>query len=59
MALGSDMTIAICGCVAQAEGEEILKRNKSVDIVVGPQNYHALPEILKKKDMAMDQLSGT
>ena len=50
LALGNNMTIAICGCVAQAEGEEILKRNKAVDIVVGPQNYHSLPEILIKKE---------
>ena len=50
LALGADMTIAICGCVAQAEGEEILKRNKAVDIVIGPQNYHSLPEILSKKE---------
>ena len=33
---GCDMTIAICGCVAQAEGKEIMRRNNSVDIVVGP-----------------------
>ena len=47
---GCDMTIAICGCVAQAEGKEIMRRNNSVDIVVGPQNYHVLPEILIKKE---------
>ena len=47
---GRDMTIAICGCVAQAEGKEIMRRNNSVDIVVGPQNYHVLPEILIKKE---------
>ena len=50
IALGKNMTIAICGCVAQAEGKEILKKNKSVDIVVGPQNYHVLPELLIKKE---------
>ena len=50
MAGGNDMTIVICGCVAQAEGKEILRKNKSVDIVLGPQNYHILPEILSKKD---------
>ena len=33
----------LAGCVAQAEGEEIFKRTKYVDIVVGPQSYHRLP----------------
>ncbi|MDC3090860.1 tRNA (N6-isopentenyl adenosine(37)-C2)-methylthiotransferase MiaB [Rickettsiales bacterium] len=47
---GRNMTIAICGCVAQAEGKEIMRRNNSVDIVIGPQNYHILPEILMKKE---------
>ena len=45
---GDDMIIAICGCVAQAEGNEIIKRNKDVDIVLGPQNYHKLTSILSK-----------
>ena len=36
------------GCVAQAEGDEILKRNKSVDYVVGPQNIQII-QLLKKK----------
>ena len=49
IALGKNMTIAICGCVAQAEGKEIIKRNKDVDIILGPQNYHLLPKILKEK----------
>ena len=47
---GRNMTIAICGCVAQAEGKEIMRRNNSVDIVIGPQNYHVLPKILVKKE---------
>ncbi len=45
---GGNMIIAICGCVAQAEGSEIIKRNKNVDIVLGPHNYHKLPSILSK-----------
>ena len=49
IASGRNMTIAICGCVAQAEGEEIIRRNSAVDIVLGPQNYHSLPKILHKK----------
>ncbi len=47
--IGKKMHIIVTGCVAQAEGEEILKRNKSVDFVFGPQNFHELPRILKKK----------
>ena len=50
LASGKNMTIAICGCVAQAEGKEIIKRNSAVDIVVGPQNYHSLPKILNEKN---------
>ena len=38
--------IAIAGCVAQAEGAEITRRAKTVDIVVGPQAYHKLPEMI-------------
>ena len=34
------MQIIVTGCVAQAEGEEILKRNKSVDYIFGPQSFH-------------------
>ena len=38
------MTIAVAGCVAQAEGEEIIRRAPAVDLVVGPQTYHQLPD---------------
>ncbi|MCY3981542.1 MAG: tRNA (N6-isopentenyl adenosine(37)-C2)-methylthiotransferase MiaB, partial [Alphaproteobacteria bacterium] len=41
-----DMLIAVAGCVAQAEGEEVMRRAPAVDIVVGPQAYHRLPEML-------------
>jgi len=41
-----NMTIAVTGCVAQAEGEVLLKRAPFVDIVVGPQAYHRLPELI-------------
>ena len=37
------------GCVAQAEGEEIINRNNSVDYVVGPQNIQVIPSLLKDK----------
>ena len=42
------LTIGVTGCVAQAEGEEILRRAPAVDLVVGPQTYHRLPELLRK-----------
>ncbi|MET0429649.1 MAG: tRNA (N6-isopentenyl adenosine(37)-C2)-methylthiotransferase MiaB [Microvirga sp.] len=43
---GREMRIVVAGCVAQAEGREILRRAPAVDIVVGPQNYHRLPDLL-------------
>ena len=45
---GSRPMIAVAGCVAQAEGEEIPRRAPSVDIVVGPQAYHRLPQMVAK-----------
>ncbi|HJS79165.1 MAG TPA: tRNA (N6-isopentenyl adenosine(37)-C2)-methylthiotransferase MiaB [Vitreimonas sp.] len=45
---GKAMTIAIAGCVAQAEGEEIIARAPAVDLVVGPQAYHKLPELIAR-----------
>jgi tRNA-2-methylthio-N6-dimethylallyladenosine synthase len=47
-AAGRDMKIAVAGCVAQAEGQEILNRAHAVDVVVGPQSYHRLPELLAR-----------
>jgi tRNA-2-methylthio-N6-dimethylallyladenosine synthase len=41
-----DMKVGVAGCVAQAEGEEILRRSPVVDLVVGPQAYHRLPEMV-------------
>ncbi len=46
------MIIAVAGCVAQAEGEEILRRAPFVDIVLGPQTYHRLPEMVAKASRA-------
>ena len=40
------MLIAVAGCVAQAEGEEIIRRAGAVDLVIGSQNYHRLPEMI-------------
>src|ERR1700731_1797828 len=43
---GRPMSIAVAGCVAQAEGSEIIRRAPVVDVVVGPQSYHHLPQLL-------------
>ncbi len=43
-----DLRIGVAGCVAQAEGEEIMRRQPLVDLVVGPQSYHRLPELEAK-----------
>jgi tRNA-2-methylthio-N6-dimethylallyladenosine synthase len=43
---GRHMSIAVAGCVAQAEGNEIIRRAPVVDVVVGPQSYHHLPQLL-------------
>ena len=40
-----NLKIGVAGCVAQAEGEEIIRRQPLVDLVVGPQSYHRLPEL--------------
>lgn len=43
-----NLKIGVAGCVAQAEGEEIMRRQPLVDLVVGPQSYHRLPELEAK-----------
>ena len=48
--IGRDMMITVAGCVAQAEGEEITRRAPWVDMVVGPQSYHRLPELITQLD---------
>src|ERR1700761_9590461 len=45
---GSRMLVAVAGCTAQAEGEEIIARAPVVDMVVGPQSYHRLPEMIAR-----------
>ena len=49
-----DLKIGVAGCVAQAEGAEILKRMPLVDLVVGPQSYHRLPEMARATDKTVD-----
>ena len=46
---GGDLLIGVAGCVAQAEGEAMLERAPFVDLVVGPQTYHRLPELLHRR----------
>ncbi|WP_420430669.1 tRNA (N6-isopentenyl adenosine(37)-C2)-methylthiotransferase MiaB [Kordiimonas sp.] len=52
---GKNMYIAVAGCVAQAEGPEMMKRAPAIDMVLGPQTYHRLPDMLKS---AEEQRSG-
>ncbi len=47
-AQGRETIIAVAGCVAQAEGAEIARRAPAVDVVIGPQSYHRLPELADK-----------
>jgi tRNA-2-methylthio-N6-dimethylallyladenosine synthase len=53
---GRETTLVVAGCVAQAEGSEIQRRQPAVDLVVGPQTYHRLPELLAqaKRDRVVD-----
>ena len=47
---GRRQMIGVAGCVAQAEGEEMLRRAPYIDMVFGPQSYHLLPEMLRKAE---------
>jgi len=57
-AAGADMIIAVAGCVAQAEGEEIIRRAPHVDVVLGPQTYHRLPEMVARACRAVAHERG-
>lgn len=48
-ARGGEMLVAVAGCVAQAEGQEIIRRAQTVDLVVGPQSYHRLPDLIGRR----------
>jgi len=48
VAAGKSLVIGVAGCVAQAEGREIVARQPAVDLVVGPQSYHRLPELIAR-----------
>ncbi|TVR10228.1 MAG: tRNA (N6-isopentenyl adenosine(37)-C2)-methylthiotransferase MiaB [Salinarimonadaceae bacterium] len=49
---GRETKVVVAGCVAQAEGAEILRRAKVVDVVVGPQSYHRLPAMVREAGAA-------
>ena len=49
-AINPNLKIAVAGCVAQAEGAEMLARASAIDVVVGPQAYHRLPDLLARAD---------
>ncbi len=56
---GDEMVIAVAGCVAQAEGPEIIARAPVVDLVVGPQAYHQLPELLARATRERGEVLAT
>ena len=56
---GSDMLVAVAGCVAQAEGQEIIRRAKTVDLVFGPQTYHRLPDLIARRLKTGDAIVET
>tara|TARA_B110000967_G_scaffold207969_1_gene258699 strand:+ start:56 stop:1360 length:1305 start_codon:yes stop_codon:yes gene_type:complete len=51
--------LLVTGCVAQAENQEMLKREKYIDAVVGPQSYHQLPSIIKKIENNKSRINST
>ena len=50
-----EVTVVVAGCVAQAEGEEMIRRAPVVDLVVGPQSYHRLPELIARASRAVGE----
>jgi tRNA-2-methylthio-N6-dimethylallyladenosine synthase len=56
---GKETLVTVAGCVAQAEGEEISRRAPVVDLVVGPQSYHRLPELLKQRRSTGERIVET
>ncbi|MAK59740.1 MAG: tRNA (N6-isopentenyl adenosine(37)-C2)-methylthiotransferase MiaB [Ponticaulis sp.] len=54
-ASGGKMLLGVTGCVAQAEGEEIMRRQPAVDLVLGPQAYHKLPELIARVHRAANE----
>lgn len=56
---GHKTTIAVAGCVAQAEGAEIIRRAPVVDLVIGPQSYHRLPDLIRRSRESHTQIVET
>ena len=56
---GQDMIVAVAGCVAQAEGEEIVNRQPAVDMVFGPQTYHDLPALVARAETKEKRILNT
>lgn len=54
-AQGKDLILVVAGCVVQAESEEFMNRAKFVDIALGPQTYHRLPEMLRRLEQKRKQ----
>ncbi len=54
---GKKMIVAVAGCVAQAEGEEIIARMPYVDMVVGPQSYHTLPDLIAETERSKQSVT--
>jgi len=55
---GKETIIAVAGCVAQAEGDEIMNRAPYVNMVFGPQTYHRLPEMIAQATRSLDKTEG-
>ena len=51
--------VLITGCVAQAEGEILLKKEKYIDAIVGPQSYHQINDIIKKLENKLNRINFT
>ncbi len=56
---GKETVIAVAGCVAQAEGSEITRRQPAVDLVIGPQSYHRLPELIVRAETKNESIVET
>jgi len=57
--LNKNKTIAVVGCVAQAENSEMFNKNNNIDIVLGSQSYHLLPQMIKDKEKYKKKLINT
>ncbi len=57
--INKNNTIAVVGCVAQAENSEMFNKNKNIDIILGSQSYHLLPQMIKDNEKCKDKLMNT